>query len=76
MTVVDVDWKDRLFSVMLIAYTQEKVILPMKKEGDKVNLEVDQIGKYVENIYVGMLQNENGPLYAMMENKIKQMIQK
>ena len=34
---------------MLIAFTQQKVIIPLKKVGDAVNLEVDVISKYVEN---------------------------
>ncbi|KAI8816350.1 uncharacterized protein EV422DRAFT_591807 [Fimicolochytrium jonesii] len=55
LTVVDVDYIQRTFSVMLIAYTQEHVVLPKKKVGEKVNLEVDQIGKYVENVAVAML---------------------
>ena len=33
---------------MLIEFTQQKVIIPKKKVGDQVNLEVDVISKYVE----------------------------
>lgn len=40
LTVIDVDWKARQFSVMLIAYTQSKVVMTSKDEGDLVNLEV------------------------------------
>ncbi len=40
---------DGWFSVALIAFTQEAVTLPDKKAGDRVNLEVDIIGKYVES---------------------------
>ena len=38
------------FDVTLIAYSQEKLILPGKKIGDRVNLEVDILAKYVEKI--------------------------
>ena len=50
LTVVDVgqDW----FTVTLIAYTQQKIILPRKKDGDSVNLEVDILAKYVERLVV------------------------
>lgn len=46
LTVVDTgpDW----FNVTLIAHTQPIVILPRKKIGDAVNLEVDILAKYVE----------------------------
>jgi riboflavin synthase len=76
LTVIDVDWSSRTFSVMLIAYTQTKVILPQKKEGDKVNLEVDQVGKYVENMVRGMLISENGPIVPMIENIVKKVMNK
>lgn len=48
LTVVDTgpDW----FNITLIAYSQTKVILPSKKTGDTVNLEVDILAKYVERL--------------------------
>lgn len=51
LTVVDTgaDW----FNVTLINYTQQKIILPRKKPGDRVNLEVDILAKYVERLTGG-----------------------
>jgi len=48
LTVVDVgpDW----FSVTLVAYTQSHIVLPQKSVGDKINIEVDVLGKYVERL--------------------------
>ncbi|MEL6371364.1 MAG: riboflavin synthase [Pseudomonadota bacterium] len=48
LTVVETgrDW----FNVTLIKYTQSKIILPQKKAGDLVNLEVDILAKYVERL--------------------------
>jgi len=40
------DW----FDVTLIAYSQEKLVLPRKKPGDRVNLEVDILAKYAERL--------------------------
>ena len=40
------DW----FDVTLIAYSQAKLALPKKKPGDRVNLEVDILAKYVERL--------------------------
>lgn len=40
------------FGVSLVQTTQQMTILPGKKPGDIVNLEVDIIGKYVENLGV------------------------
>ena len=39
-----------LFSVMIIPHTQVKTTFQALKRGDKVNLEVDIIGKYVEKL--------------------------
>ncbi|KAF8007888.1 hypothetical protein BT93_K1780 [Corymbia citriodora subsp. variegata] len=50
LTVVDVFDEEDCFNFMLVAYTQEKVVIPMKKVGQKVNLEVDILGKYVERL--------------------------
>jgi len=46
LTVVDTgpDW----FNVTLVAYTQQHIVMPTKSTGDKVNVEVDVLGKYVE----------------------------
>jgi riboflavin synthase len=49
LTVVEADTKENWFTFMLVDYTQKKIIIPAKMVGDKVNLEVDVLGKYSEN---------------------------
>ncbi len=48
LTVVDVgeDW----FNVTLVAYSRGKIIQPLKKPGERVNLEVDILAKYLERL--------------------------
>ncbi|KAI9724351.1 MAG: hypothetical protein M1812_000419 [Candelaria pacifica] len=54
LTVTKVqDGEDGWWEVMLIAYTQEKVVTAAKKKGDEVNVEVDMVGKYVEKSVAG-----------------------
>lgn len=48
LTITDVNDQDRQFSIMLIAHTQTKITLAKKTVGEKVNIEVDMIGKYVQ----------------------------
>lgn len=48
LTVVDVGAD--FFSVTLVAYTQSHIVLPQKKPGEHVNIEVDVLGKYVERL--------------------------
>ncbi|CAN0915038.1 Riboflavin synthase [Linum grandiflorum] len=50
LTVVDVDEEGGWFNFMLVAYTQGEVVIPGKEIGEKVNLEVDILGKYVERL--------------------------
>jgi len=51
LTVVEV-FPDA-FNFMLIAYSQEHIVLPRKTTGARVNLEVDMLGKYVERFVQG-----------------------
>lgn len=50
LTVVDVLDEELSFNFMLVAYTQQKIVIPLKRVGQKVNLEVDILGKYVERL--------------------------
>ncbi|KAI3698715.1 hypothetical protein L2E82_42474 [Cichorium intybus] len=50
LTVVEVFDEESCFNFMLVEYTQQKVVIPLKKIGQKVNLEVDILGKYVERL--------------------------
>ncbi|KAI3937003.1 hypothetical protein MKX01_015218 [Papaver californicum] len=50
LTVCKVFDDEECFNFMLVAYTQENAVIPLKKVGQKVNLEVDIFGKYVERL--------------------------
>ncbi|KAF9180532.1 Riboflavin synthase alpha chain [Haplosporangium sp. Z 767] len=64
LTVIDVDDVQRTFSIMMIAYTQTRVVMPSKAIGDQVNVEVDMMGKYaskgVEAMIKRFLNGEEG----------------
>ena len=47
------------WEVMLIAFTQDKVVMAQKSIGDAVNVEVDMLGKYVDKC-VSVYFKENG----------------
>ncbi|GAA0161351.1 transferase [Lithospermum erythrorhizon] len=58
LTVVDVFDDEGCFNFMLVAYTQNNIVIPLKKVGQKVNVEVDILGKYVERLLSsGFLEN-------------------
>jgi len=55
LTIISLD--DFSFSVSLVSYTMEKTTLGKKRGGDIVNLEVDILAKYVENLQGQRRQN-------------------
>jgi riboflavin synthase len=66
LTVVDTgpDW----FNVTLVAYTQAHIVLPTKSTGDRVNIEVDVLGKYVERL----IAHNNQPTSKLSAEYLKE----
>ena len=65
LTVVDVgeDW----FNVTLVAYTQSHIVMPHKCVGEKINIEVDVLGKYVERLLQTSAQQPSGITAQMLK---------
>ena len=59
LTVTKVDDREGWWEVMFINYTQEKVVMGSKKQGEEVNMEVDMVGKYVEKSVRGYFDGFN-----------------
>lgn len=84
LTVTNVDYNTAEFSIQMVAYTQDKVVIPLKSEGDNVNIEVDVLGKLiakqVELILSGMASNDDSPvakaLEALVERKVREALNK
>ena len=74
LTITAVD--DETFSVMLIAYTQAKTVVALKNEGEKVNVEVDLLGKIVEKQVLGALQGGKGGEGSLIENIVRRVLEK
>ncbi|KAI1416067.1 Lumazine-binding protein [Hypoxylon sp. FL1857] len=77
LTITKVDDAEGWFEVMLIAYTQEKVVIAQKKAGDTVNVEVDVLAKYAEKSMAGYLGAQGEILVKpileeMVENLVAQ----
>ncbi|KAL2161546.1 hypothetical protein VTH06DRAFT_8108 [Thermothelomyces fergusii] len=56
LTVTRVDDRAGWWEVMLIAYTQERIVTAAKQVGDTVNVEVDMTAKYVEKGLLAYLE--------------------
>lgn len=55
LTVVDVIDQDSAFTVAVIPHTAEVTTLGFKKAGDRVNIEIDVVAKYVERLLAGRI---------------------
>lgn len=69
-----VDGEDGFWEVMLIAYTQEKVVTAGKKVGEYVNVEIDIVGKYVEKSVQGYFAGTSGGNFAILEKMVGRMV--
>lgn len=74
LTITAVDDEEGWWEVMLIAYTQEKVVMGKKKQGDDVNVEVDMVGKYVEKSVAAYFEGSAWDGGSMMEKMVQRMV--
>lgn len=76
MTVTKVkDGPEGWWEVMLVAYTQERVVTAEKQPGDEINVEVDMVGKYVEKNVAAYFEDgagEGGILNKMIARKVEE----
>ena len=75
LTVTKVDDDEAWWEVMLISYTQEKVVTSSKTPGDEVNVEVDQIGKYVEKAVEGYFSKGSSGEPAILEKMVERVLE-
>lgn len=74
LTVTKVDDMDGWWEIMLIAYSQERVVLAHKSKGDTVNIEVDMMAKYAEKSLAGILGSASGSAAIPLLEKMVQRI--
>ncbi|KAH9849234.1 Lumazine-binding protein [Lenzites betulinus] len=72
LTLTSVDDANRTFGVMLITHTQEKITLPKKPIGAKVNIEADMVGKLVQKSVSAALDrlSDSGALRTLVQKEI------
>lgn len=74
LTVTKVDDTEGWWEVMLIAYTQERVIIAQKKVGDTVNVEVDMMAKYAEKSMLWMKEGGSLPFLKDIEKTVEKIV--
>ncbi|KAI9934219.1 hypothetical protein ASPWEDRAFT_415834 [Aspergillus wentii DTO 134E9] len=70
-----VDGEDGYFEVMLIAYTQEKIVTASKQSGEDVNIEIDIVGKYVEKSVEGYFAGAAGGDFSVLEKMVSRIVE-
>jgi riboflavin synthase len=76
LTVVVVNDEEQWFEVMLVAYTQEKIVIPGKAVGESVNVEVDMAGKYIEKQVKAHLEKGLSTRGGMLDKLIQEAVEK
>jgi riboflavin synthase len=77
LTVTKVDDVEGWWEVMLISYTQERVVVAGKKVGETVNVEVDMMAKYAEKAmsgYVASLGDGGDSGNALLEKVVERVV--
>ncbi|PPJ60498.1 hypothetical protein CBER1_03219 [Cercospora berteroae] len=74
LTVTEVNDEEGWWEIMLIAYTQERVVLAKKEVGEDVNVEVDMVGKYVEKSVAAYFEGSGGTGGAMLEKMVRNIV--
>jgi riboflavin synthase len=75
LTVTKVDDSEGWWEVMLIAYTQDRIVTASKKAGDEVNVEIDIIGKYVEKSVQGYFEGTQQGNPAVLEKMVERIVE-
>ncbi|PLN81329.1 Lumazine-binding protein [Aspergillus taichungensis] len=70
-----VDGEEGYFEIMLIAYTQEKIVTAGKKAGEDVNVEIDIVGKYVEKSVQGYFAGTAGGNMSILEKMVERIVE-
>lgn len=69
-----VDGEDGYWEVMLIAYTQEKIVTAAKKAGEAVNVEIDIVGKYAEKSVNSYFAGAAGGDFGILEKMVTRIV--
>ncbi|KAI9783558.1 MAG: Riboflavin synthase alpha chain [Geoglossum umbratile] len=62
------------WEVMLVTYTQERVVLARKEVGESVNVEVDMVGKYVEKGVRAYFEGGGGAMAGLVERVLERVV--
>lgn len=74
LTITQVNDAEGWWEIMMIVYTQDKVVVAQKKAGELVNIEVDMMAKYAEKSLISILGGSDGQASIPLLEKMIQRI--
>ncbi|KAF2863939.1 alpha subunit of riboflavin synthase [Piedraia hortae CBS 480.64] len=74
LTVTNVDDENAWWEIMMVAYSQSKLVTSKKRKGDDVNVEVDMVGKYVEKSVAAYFKSGDGSGSAVLQKMVTRMV--
>ncbi|GMM35400.1 riboflavin synthase [Saccharomycopsis crataegensis] len=79
LTVTEVDNSNATFGIMMVVHTQQHVIMPQKKIGDSVNIEVDVSAKAIEKQVAiqleGQLIDESSVISKLIKKYVEEKVE-
>ena len=75
LTVTNVNDVEGWWEIMLIAYTQERIVTANKRPGEEVNVEIDIVGKYVEKSVQGYFERTHQGNPAVLEKMVERIVE-
>lgn len=74
LTVTQVNDAEGWFEVMLIVYTQTRVVIAQKKAGETINIEVDMMAKYAQKSLAGILGGKSDTSIPLLEKMVERIV--
>ncbi len=75
LTVTKVNDGEGWFEIMLISYSQDKLVTTTKQPGEEVNVEIDLVGKLVEKSVVGYFEGTGTGAPAILEKMVGRLVE-
>lgn len=75
LTITAVEDEEGWFEVMLIAYTQDRVVTAAKPVGADVNVEVDMLGKYAAKSVEGYFEGGKGGAPVILQKLVERIVE-
>lgn len=75
LTITQVNDVEGWFEIMLISYTQDRVVMAAKPVGGDVNVEVDMLGKYTAKSVESYFESGSGGAPVILQKMVEKIVE-